>query len=163
MAFANTDRSKHVKKIINGKAYNTATSVLVCHTKGENEAINILGWGLYYPGEEELYRNRYGAFFILKRDMHKNYHDDYGFENEIKPLTNEEAKKWMELNCQEFIEDYFGDIPEAGSAEVNISLRLPKVLSEKAKKVANSENISLNAWLNKLIKSAVDLSGKVSG
>lgn len=164
MAFENNDRTKHVKKIIEGKAYNTATSILVCHTKGEDEPINILGWGLYYPAEQELYRNRYGAFFILRRDMHKNYHEgDYGFDDEIIPLSNEAAMKWMEKNCQELIEDYFGETQEAGCTEVTVSLRVPKILSEKSKAIAKNENISLNAWLNKVIKNAVEQSNKSVG
>ena len=162
MAFESTDRTKPVKRIINGKSYNTTTSLLVFHTKGQDEPMDILGWGLYYPSEAELYRTRHGAFFLLKRDQHKNYHDDFGFENVIEPYTDDEALKWMELNCPEQIEDYFGEMPEAGSSEVNISLRLPKVLSDKAKKIAKSENLSLNAWLNLVIRNAISLKSNAS-
>jgi len=160
MAFVNTDKTKPVKRIIGGKAYNTATSTLVCHIIGESDPIDILGWGQYYPSEEELYITRHGTFFILRRDQHVNYyHDDYGFENKIEPISNEKAKKWMELNCQEQIEDYFGEMPEGGSSEVNLSLRIPNILSDKAKKIAKTNKLSLNAWINQIIKKAIDERG----
>ncbi|GEM_PF-3462771 len=160
MAFVDTDKTKPVKRIIGGKAYNTATAVLVFHTVGKNEPIDIAGWGLYYPGEEELYKNRHGAFFLLKRDVHVNYHDDHGFEDIIKPISDKEASAWMEEHCQELIDDYFGDIPEAGSKEVRVSLRIPSFLEDKAKKIAKEKKLSLNVWLNRVIKSAIDMEKK---
>lgn len=158
MAFADNDRTKPVKMVINGKAYNTATATLVFYTKGDDEPIET-GSGLYLPGAFELYRNRHGAFFIVKRDMHRNnYHnDDYFFEDEIRPISNNEALGYMEKYCQNEIEYYFPEIPEAGDKEVRVALRMPIYLNEKAKKIAKHKNISLNTWLNRVIKTAIDM------
>jgi hypothetical protein len=156
MAFIDNDRTKPVKMVINGKAYNTATASLIFYTKGEDEPIET-GHGLYLPGAFELYRNRHGVFFIVKRDVHRNYHDDYGFEDELRPISDKEALGLMEKYCQDEIEHYFGEIPEAGDNEVRVALRLPYFLNEKAKKIAKEKNLSLNVWLNRIIKAAVDM------
>jgi len=157
MAFTDTDKNKPVKRVIDGEAYNTATAVLIFHTIGKSEPIQIHGWGVYYPDESELYRTRHGAFFLLKRDVHVNYHDDHGFEDNIEPISDKKAMLWMEEYCQELIEDYFGEVPEAGAKEVRISLRVPSFLEGKAKKIAKGKNLSLNVWLNLVIKGAIDM------
>jgi len=156
MAFLENDRTKPVKIVINGKAYNTATASLVFYTKGEEEPIDT-GSGLYLPGAFELYRNRHGAFFIVRRDVHRNYNDDYGFEDEIRPILDKEALGLMEKYCQHEIEYYFGEMPEAGDSEIRVALRLPHFLNEKAKKIAKDKNLSLNVWLNRVIKAAIDM------
>jgi len=156
MAFIDNDRTKPVKMVINGKSYNSATAALVFYTKGESEPIET-GSGLYLPDAFELYRNRYGAFFIVKRDVHRQYNDDYYFEDEIRPISNKEARSLMEKYCQHDIEHYFGEIPEAGEKEVRVALRLPDFVNEDAKKIAKEKNLSLNIWLNRVIKAAVDM------
>lgn len=155
MAFAHNDRSKHIKMIINGRAYNTATATLVFNTKGEDDPLDTT-YGQYFPGAFELYRNRHGSFFTVRRDVHQNYGDDFDFEDEIKPISDKEALILMEKYCQYEIEHYFGEIPEAGDKEVRVALRLPIHINEMAKKIAKNKNLSLNVWFNRVIKTAVD-------
>ena len=158
MAFIDNDRTKPVKMVINGKAYNTATATLVFYTKGEEDPIDT-GSGLYLPGAFELYRNRHGAFFIVKRDMHRNdfHNDNYFFEDEIRPISDKEALGYMEKFCQDEIEYFFPETPEAGDKEVRVALRMPIFLNSQAKKIARHKKMSLNIWLNRVIKAAIDM------
>ena len=158
MAFIDNDRTKPVKMVIDGKAYNTATATLIFYTNGVDEPIDTITRGLLLPSAFELYRNRHGAFFKVLRDVHRHYNDDYDdFEDQIRPISDREALGLMEIYCQHEIENYFGEIPEAGENDVRVALRLPRFLNEKAKKAAKNKNLSLNVWLNRVIKAAVDM------
>lgn len=126
------------KRIIGGRTYNTETSTL-------------LGW--YEPDEAfeyALFKTRHGAYF-----EHALYQPD-GSEY-IKPLTAEEAQKWMEKNCSpEQYEAEFGEMPEAGDPEARITLRIPESLHKRVAGIAESRRQSLNAWLLRCIERAAD-------
>ena len=87
-----------MKKIINGKKYDTETA-------------EYIGTDSYeYPGnfhhyEDELYRKKTGEFFIagsggpLSKYAISVGVNEWEGSSAIKPLTLEEAKAWVEKNC----------------------------------------------------------------
>lgn len=125
------------KRIIDGKTYNTETA-----TRLEGYSRDI---GRYEVGQY-LYQTRFGAFFEFSfRDGGDE--DDY---EKITPLTPDDAQKWLEEHASwnpELIEKLFGEMPEAGSAEVKFTLRLPDSLRTKISTLAEANNQSLNAWI----------------
>ena len=136
MAFKNTDKTKPVKRVIGGKAFNTATAELIHHTIGNTEVMYDFG-GEYYDDEQELYRTRHGAYFILQRDKFSYVGGEIGhdFEDQITPCSPDEAKKWLETYGNEMVEDFF-DVQEAGSSETVISLRITDTLAKGARTLA---------------------------
>jgi predicted HicB family RNase H-like nuclease len=160
MALENTDRSKAIKKIIEGKTYNTATSILVHHKEADQTFIVGLG-NKYFQGEVELYQTRTGVFFLLYRDVlcqspEINEGEEW-FENKVCPLKEDQVKKWMENHCNNKLEQFFGSFPEAGSDEVRVTLRLPKMLRERLNKMAKSDryHMSLNAYVSQKLLTSV--------
>jgi len=160
MSLENTDRSKVIKKIIDGKTYNTATSILV-HHKEADKVIPLLTGDKYYQGDVELYKTRLGAYYFLYRDVlcqspEVNEGEEW-YEDRIYPKTDTEAMDWMEKHCNEKLESYFGSFAEAGSDEVRITLRLPRILRDRLNSIAKSDafNLSLNAYITKKLHEAV--------
>jgi hypothetical protein len=96
-----------VKRIINGKSYDTDTATLVASGDHGHE-LSMAGW--------QLYRTRQGAFFEVVLD-----HD--GGLQDFRPLTDQEAYAFMEVHANNLIEKYFGPIPEAAKAEARYSRR----------------------------------------
>lgn len=101
-----------MKKIINGKKYNTDTAVIIgYHSNG------------YYSNnfnyvEESLYRKKTGEFFLhgeggAMTKYAKSSGDNWGYGEMIIPLTEQEARSWAEknLDCDEY-ENAFGEVAE---------------------------------------------------
>lgn len=126
------------KRIIDGKTYNTET------------ATQIAGWNDQHDGPWDsgtyLFQTRFGAFFEYSFFEGMN-EDDF---EKIRPLTPDEAQKWLEERVSwdpALIERLFGEMPEAGSAEVKFTLRLPESLRNRLAELAESNRQSLNAWI----------------
>ncbi|HEU0082275.1 MAG TPA: toxin-antitoxin system HicB family antitoxin [Bradyrhizobium sp.] len=125
------------KRIIDGKTYNTET------------ATQIIGWsqdeGPYEHGRY-LYQTRFGAFFAYS---YVDGADENDYEK-IEPLTPEDARAWLEKNASyrpDLIEQFFGQMPEAGSGEIKYTLRLPESLRDRLAALAKANQQSLNAWM----------------
>lgn len=98
-----------MKKIINGKMYNTDTAREV---------------GYYWNGlsdsdfgyiSETLYKKKTGEYFLSGRGGARTRYASYGRGcisggQKIIPYTTEEAKAWMEENCA--TEDYIKEFGE---------------------------------------------------
>ena len=102
-----------MKKIINGKMYNTETAIYL----GGNEPITDRGNFRWYY--EELYLKKAGEFFLAgEGNGLSKYSTSYGI-NEwgpgkgIIPLTIEEARSWVtkNLSTDDYI-DIFGEPEE---------------------------------------------------
>ena len=148
-----SDKSdRPVMLIKKGRKYDTKTALLVCKVAEYEDQFNLM--------EVELYRNRFGVFFTVRRDY--PFLDNIG--DLLEPISDKEAYDFMERYCQDQIEDYFGPIAEAGScisnglemSETKMALRLPQFLIEECKKISKEKNLSLNTWLVRTIKNAVD-------
>ena len=101
-----------MKKIINGRLYNTKTAML-------------MGTASYsYPGnfeywKEDLYRKKTGEFFLygeggpMTKYNRKTGQNEWSGGEEIIPLTVGEAQEWAEryLDADEY-EEIFGEVEE---------------------------------------------------
>jgi hypothetical protein len=87
-----------LKKIIGGMAYDTDTAE--CLTRSDHDHEMSQAWW-------SLYRTRQGAFFEVAAD-----HD--GVVETFRPLSKEEARKYLERYANHLVERYFGPVPEAG-------------------------------------------------
>ena len=101
-----------MKKIINGRRYDTETAKLVGYTSYSTPG------DLYYWCED-LYLKRTGEFFIhgqggpMSKYSECLSEDEWGYGHEIKPLSLEEAQEWVEkyLGADEY-EALFGKVEE---------------------------------------------------
>lgn len=100
-----------MKKIINGKKYNTQTAEYM----GGYEA-NL---GQFEYVSEDLYRKRTGEFFLYGEGGPASKYaeaidmNSWSGGSEITPLTEVEAKRWAEahLDADEY-EEIFGEVGE---------------------------------------------------
>ena len=97
-----------MKKIIDGKLYNTDT------------ATRLADWDNGYGGgdldycEETLYRTKKGAYFLYGCGGARNEGDWCSGGEDISVLTEEEAKEWaLEHASADTYEEIFGLVPEA--------------------------------------------------
>lgn len=102
----------HMKKVINGKMYNTETAKYC----GGYEFSNV---GDFNHVCEDLYRKKTGEFFLYgEGGAMSKYCEEVGNNSwtggeKIIPLTIKEAKRWSEkhLNADTYIE-LFGEVEE---------------------------------------------------
>ncbi len=101
-----------MKKIINGKKYDTDTA-------------KFLGYAGYsHPGDfsfwlERLYQKKTGEFFLhgiggaMSKYAHRTGLNEWSGGEKIIPLTREEAQKWAEKNLDvEEFKELFGEVEE---------------------------------------------------
>lgn len=102
-----------MKKIINGKKYDTDTAKEVGYSNN-----GLLSTDIDYI-EETLYQKKTGEFFLYGEGGARTEYADYRGEMsschgcKIVPLTVKEAKKWAEeyLTAEEY-EEIFGEVEE---------------------------------------------------
>lgn len=101
-----------MKKIINGKMYNTETAKLL----GEMESRRNKADFYYYC--ESLYLKKTGEYFLFGEGhglspYGKSYGNSSGWGEKIMPFTIDEAKEWAEenLDADEYIK-IFGEVEE---------------------------------------------------
>jgi hypothetical protein len=138
------------KRIIDGKTYNTETATQIAGWNDDND-------GPFDSGTF-LFQTRFGAFFEY------SYFEGYGENNweTIKPLTPDEAQKWLEERVSwdpDLIERIFGEMPEAGTAEVKFTLRIPESLRNRLASLAETNKQSLNAWIVRCLEKCSDIGG----
>lgn len=99
-----------MKKIINGKKYDTETAKAVGSWDNENPGINYV--------EETLYRKKTGEYFLHGEGGPNSrygemYGESYMYGERITPVTEDEAKSWTErkLNGDKY-EEIFGEVEE---------------------------------------------------
>jgi hypothetical protein len=101
-----------MKKIINGKRYDTETAQLIGSTSYSNRTD-------FYFWSEELYRKKTGEFFLYgeggpaSKYSRSTGQNSWSGGEKIAPLTREEAQEWAEkyLDADEY-EEVFGRIEE---------------------------------------------------
>ena len=101
-----------MKKVINGKLYNTDTAMEM------GEYWNGLAASVFEYTIEALYRKKNGEYFLYGRGGARSSYarrvgDMWGWGEEIRPLTEGQAKEWAERNltADEYIE-IFGEPEE---------------------------------------------------
>lgn len=137
-----------MKRIIEGKTYNTETSIKL-HSVSNWDSLDAK-WSCPFEQVEILYQTRHGALFLV------TICDDPEDVDKLTPLAPSEAQKWLEENnCVEIIEKLFGEMPEAGESESRITLRMPDTLKNKIELMAQKNGQSMNAWIVKKLEQAI--------
>ncbi len=139
-----------MKKIINGKRYDTKTARLVGLT-----TYGIPG-DLYYWCED-LYLKKTGEFFIhgqggpMSKYSERSGENTWSYGHEIRPLSLKEAKKWAEkyLDADAY-EKIFGKVEESKVQvstwiEESIKAEVDKLREQKGLTIADIIKAGVNA------------------
>lgn len=133
-----------MKRIIDGKTYNTETATKVADAPWDED------WPEVFT---TLYQTRHGAFFT-----HYGGETPQGdaYEN-IKPLVPQDAKTWLENNnFVDEVEKLFGEQPEAGEQDSRITVRIPDSLKTRIEGLAAANKQSLNAWIMRCLETCAN-------
>lgn len=142
-----------MKKIINGKLYDTETAKKVgfWHNAGS--------WRDFNHVEETLYRKRTGEFFLFgeggpaSRYAKKVDQNSWSGGEEIKPLSAAMAREWAEQNLD--ADDYaeiFGMPDEGTDEKETLCVQLPADLMTRIRAGASEAGTSLTAYVETLIR-----------
>lgn len=140
-----------MKKIINGKRYDTDTA------KECGTAYSKLGRRDFGYWEETLYQKRTGEFFLYgeggpaSRYAVSAGQNSWSGGEKIIPLSAQNAMKWAEehLEADEY-ERIFGEVTEDESKKV-VTYSLPASTIEKVKRIAAEQGISLSEVVERAI------------
>ncbi|ANE57975.1 MULTISPECIES: hypothetical protein [Methylomonas] len=149
---------KPLKRVIQGKAYNTETSTLIHEyiTESDLEPINPLA--AHYPFVQQLYRNRLGKlFFVFRNEKYQNLATgETNYRDTIAPVEINQAIRWLERHTNDFgkIDALKGTSGIENSSET-LTLRMDDDLKRNIGYVASVENTSLNSWCVRNIKNAL--------
>lgn len=146
-----------MKKIINGKLYDTDTA------KRVGQWDNNRSYRDFSHVEEELYRKRTGEFFLHgKGGPMSKYAESCGDNTwsggeELIPLSAGKAREWAEkhLSADEYAE-IFG-MPDEGSEEKTaLCLQLPNDLVAKLRMGATDAGSSLTAYVETILRRGIE-------
>ncbi|MGE5631403.1 MAG: ribbon-helix-helix domain-containing protein [Caulobacteraceae bacterium] len=145
-----------MRKIINGRTYNTATSKLIgewsngCYTNDYNYC------------SEDLYKNTKGAYFLHydggAMSKYRKYSgpNSWGGDTGITPLTYDEAKEWAEkhLASDEYIAE-FGTPDDAAPSDLatreRVNLTLDSDIMAKLRKLSADTGVPMARMVDKAI------------
>ena len=128
-----------MKRIINGKAYDTDTAQKLGTWWSSND---VRDW---HHVEETLYRKRTGEHFL---------HGHGGGGERIMPMSYDEARAWAEehLDADDY-EAAFGEVTEDES-EYDMHVKLPMPVADKLRRIASQRGKALRDVLVELIQRA---------
>lgn len=145
-----------MKKIINGKRYNTESAELC----GSRE------YG--YPGDlnyvsEELYQKRTGEFFLHgEGGANSKYNEEISMNSwsggeKIIPLTDEEAREWAEeyLDSEDY-EKLFTVAEEEDAGKKIQSFSLSGDVSAKLTRLSRAHGMSRSQIIEELVRAAAE-------
>lgn len=141
-----------MKKIINGKLYNTDTARLV------GEWSNAGGWQDLGHLEETLYQKKTGEFFLHGEGGPASKYAEQTGQNswtggeKIIPLSYETARQWAEdhLTADQY-QAVFGEVAEDDS-RTTLLLSLPASTVKKIKQEAVQAGMTVSAYIDRKIK-----------
>lgn len=151
-----------MKKIINGKAYNTETATVLASVRLKGNRLNVDGSRsdkLEDVGTSTLYQTTGGAYFFVREheqgalvhgiDFVGGKHaTPYTDQPGLYEMTRKEAIQWAVhhgLDADK-IDVMFGGIPEAGTKSGTMLLRVPESLKKRMEQEAKDAGQSVNAW-----------------
>lgn len=143
-----------MKKIINGKVYDTTTAELLGSWSSPGSVTNFSHFS------ESIYRKRTGEFFLHgEGGPASRYAVQIGQNNwrggeKITPLSWDDARAWVESHLD--AEDYeriFGPVSEDGS-RVAVNLSISASSLELARRAAAQSGVSLSSYIMSLILEA---------
>ena len=140
-----------MKKIINGKVYDTETAKKVASWYSSYARNDFH----YY--EEELYQKKTGEFFLYGEGNAASPYSRSCGQNEwcggerIEPLTFKEAQKWAEkhLDGDEYCE-IFGE-PDEDAEDVTLGVRVSAAAAAKLKRISAETGKPQNKIIEELI------------
>ena len=143
-----------MKKVINGKVYDTATAKKVASWYSSYARNDFH----YY--EEELYQKKTGEFFLYGEGNAASPYSKSCGQNEwcgsekIIPMTYAEAQKWAEehLDGDDYCE-IFGE-PDESSESVTLGIQVSAAAAAKLKREAAKNGITQSAQLERWIMEA---------
>jgi predicted HicB family RNase H-like nuclease len=134
-----------MKRIIDGKTYNTDTATLVARSwwnDWERGNVDMQG---------DLYVTRGGAFFVVVTEP-GNHEARIAFE----PMDREAVDKWLATGEVEvFDETIFQEPAEAAverEPEATIYVRVPRSLKDRIAAGAKDDELSVNAWVMRCVE-----------
>jgi len=140
-----------MKKIINGKVYNTETAQEV------GSWSNHLGYRDFSHCDETLYRKKTGEYFLHGEGGPKSPYAEHtvngwGSGDAIRPLTFDEAREWAEehLDGDEY-EAIFGAISDDGT-DCLISAVVKTSSRDRLRREAEKSGRSIGEILDALIE-----------
>lgn len=151
-----------MKRIIDGKTYNTDTSTLIAQVEGKWQDPTD---GIEYDSLDLLYQNRGGAFFVHEHLEWGSYDQEDGEWRTKKtdtftPKTHEEAAAWLhETNNVEIFNDLLGEPPEATAEQekgATIYIRVPASLKARVDRAALDQKLSGNAWAIRCVEQCLE-------
>jgi hypothetical protein len=139
-----------MKKIINGKVYDTETA----RQLGEYENDYPLYDFHWYS--EQLYQKRTGEFFLFGEGHAASKYglNEYGAGKKIIPMSYTQAQKWAEehLDADKYI-GIFGE-PDEEAEDVQLNLTISAATAAKFKKIAQERSITQKELFEALVKEA---------
>ena len=143
-----------MKRIIDGKTYNTETATLISEAYFTDDPKSE-----GYDKKEALFQTRHGAFFVAVEENLWDYEAaSWYVSHRAEPKPPPEALSWMEKNkshSPELIEQHFGEMPEAGLGESRFTLRMPDVLKLQIDQLARERKLSTNAWIIRCLERCI--------
>lgn len=143
-----------MKKIINGRKYDTTTAELIGST--DNGCFPHDFNYLYHA----LYRKRTGEYFLHSEGGANTCYavqDGTGWSSGeiIEPLSYDDAVSWAEKNMDpDEYEAKFGEVLESAEGEVVVSLRVSPITKERLRRMASETGKSQGAILDDLVSRA---------
>jgi hypothetical protein len=92
-----------MKKIINGKKYDTETAEYISFGQWRVNSVN-------HNQKETLYKKKTGEYFLF-HEKRTTWGNIYDYED-IEPISLEYAKTWVEKHDNEHYETIFGEVEE---------------------------------------------------
>lgn len=140
-----------MKKIINGRSYDTETAREVASWG------NAGGWNDFAHLEETLYQKKNGEFFLfgeggpMTKYAVSTGQNTWSGGEKIIPMSYDSARDWAEdhLDADDY-ETIFGEVPEDDS-RVTVTLSLSASAVETAKRAASQAGMNLSAYIESLI------------
>ena len=141
-----------MKKIINGKRYDTDTAKKLASDWYSNRTD-------FYYWEETLYRKNTGEYFLhgeggpASKYAQSVGQNSWSGGEKIIPLSVENARKWAEdhLDGDEY-EKIFGVIEEASFEKRTVAFSLTEAVIEKIKNGAATEGISMSEFISRIVE-----------
>jgi len=129
-----------MKKIINGRRYDTQTAKLVGHTSYSTPG-SLDYWS------EDLYRKKTGEFFMhgqggpMSKYLERTEENEWSYGHEIRPISMDRAKAWAEkyLDADEY-EKIFGKVEEG---KVQISTWIEESIKDQIDKLRDEKGITI--------------------
>jgi len=142
-----------VKRIIEGRMYNTETAKLLAGGS------NGLPRNDFYYWEEDLYRTKSGAYFLhgrggpASRYAVSSGQNSWSGGQQIIPLPAEQAREWAEemLTAEEYAE-IFGEPDEASDERDALNVSIPTALKFKLDRIREETGKSLTQIVEEILE-----------